>query len=1023
MPLSQSCLIALIMALSQAFLWSGEEIVRVTFGETEPVTEFDTPIPIRVEIENRSDVAIGGEVTIGGPTTGIRPVGEITSPFSAEPGQTGTAEFEIAFDETCLSAWYPIHAFVTLSEGRDDRVQGLHLIETHFENEISWSDEESPSVKFDVELPKEPLARLMTAERLATLSRFVRGTTEFHESLTFRLGEGLDSIALMILPGDRGLLDGLISFVGPNADLHFQGIHLELETPHGIDAESEFEILTLNSERVEGGLDVWHHLQLGELETEVTIEIRVFNGAMRLRAVSPDPVRSFGLGPASSKPTAMIAGLGHRFDELGEWEIIPDSPLLKVSHAGFEFEDGLRLLQSSQTPIHKITISPANSIARVETQGSSWLALVPHEESLFEAALTYRDLLRYPPAAGVKNLAGRFWLEATAGHYADLTARIEELSRYGVDRLAFMVRDWQRYGQNTRLPDVWPPNETFGTLTDFQFLAKACRDNDVLWGVEENYGIISPGADQFSYDSVAFSAKGRPKVRREVEEDDLSLALRPDQVRSYLDRNLKHIRYYLTPNLFSLTGPMGGREDYFDQRGRRYPAKFSRALWRETMLHAQSYLGQTSACVSRGGGDWLLGAADGAGFEIDDSQLPGACVRVPWFSLVHHARFPVYEMSSVSGDRLLVEEAIDGRLPTADHTTWGRQLVRKAWLMQPVAGALTDASVSRVALVDENPGKLRVLWDEDRLIWANRSPETWNVSSHNIPSDGFWIRTPEVIGGIELRDGVVCEQMLARGTWYANARPRHDARVDGEVAVSDFTLNEEGNPVAQINWKLSEPLPVEARPVLILTNPEDATEIWFEGEFDQIPPANEWTEAVTYSQPVEIDRVYGPSAAVSIVLRTPNGRAVRVGSQKTLTAGRYAGWAIGAGTLNLQIDIEGKVGGLGFRSVESTTDQSSDSPINTNRQPVDFEWSTTNGAFRAKVYREALRVTPLPDSPSFELKLRLSKMGLDSQKVVGVIARNLFDADWAHLPVNLEGDTLTLQHDPRFFSYDVLLEP
>ncbi|MEM1296409.1 MAG: DUF5696 domain-containing protein, partial [Verrucomicrobiota bacterium] len=909
-------------------------------GKTEVVTKFDTPVLIPVIIENLSNDAISGTVTIGGPTSGIYPLAEPSQEFTLDAGASVTTTFPVAFDSTCSNAWYPIHCFVELSSGRDFRKQTASLLKTEFADAEPWAGRNPEIVEFQDQRQRNPIGAFLTTQRINTLAEFIRETVDLNHHQAFRLGNDLDSFAVLLLPGKNGLLDGMISFIGPNRELSFQGIQLGIETPIGVDAGAPIEVDEFHSTTVENGIDVAHRIRIDDFATNVTIEVRMLAGGIKLRALSPDSISQFGLGKASRKPIGLTAGLGYRFQDLGTWTLGKDSPLLAASHVGFEFENGMSLLQASSAPLELIEVSPEQSLARIATRGDTWLTLIPSEVSVFDAAARYRAFDVREPAPGVRNVAGRLMINSSQTHFADLADRVKELQRYGVDNAALVVRNWQKHGPGKRLPDVWPPNEELGDLTDLQILAKQCRENQMMWGLEDSYSSIDPLSKEFDYSSVAFGPEGTPAQLRSKPGDDISFAMRPDRVEPYLSRNLKLIRYYLTPTLFVMNGADSVREPFFDRHGKRYNGSFSEQTWRQTISYVQSYLGPTSASITKGGGDWLVGSADGAGFDILSDDLPGPAQRVPWFSLVHHDRLPVYEIQSHSeldsgAGVTLLGEVTEGRLPVVDDRSWGHGMVRKAWLMQPVAEELAYSTVKRVSLLEEDARRMRCLWGENGLLWINASNEGWRVSGREVAPGGFLLRSDNVSASIELRDGVYCEQNTSPLGWYVNARPRHWSLLRIQPSLAEVSVAD-GQALITLAWKCEETFPPDTELLVQIHNPDNPAVVWQEEVLAPSEATSTWIGQKQVQIPMNLASLPSVRAELSVVARLPNGRPLQM-LAKPLKAGRYGHFAAHLGSVSLGFDGNGQLAGIEATPTEwKGLDPDTANQVNVSLRPIDF---------------------------------------------------------------------------------------
>ena len=164
----------------------------------------------------------------------------------------------------------------------------------------------------------------------------------------------------------------------------------------------------------------------------------------------------------------------------------------------------------------------------------------------------------------------------------------------------------------------------------------------------------------------------------------------------------------------------------------------------------------------------------------------------------------------------------------------------------------------------------------------------------------------------------------------------------------------------------------------------------------------------------------GEVVDLCLVARTPGGRPLRMHATPA-SEGRYAGMAAHLGQLSLRFGAENTLTGIEAKPSEAP-DRNLTGLINELRKPIDFGWTKTNGAFRLMRLRDGLVLTPLPDCPPFEATLKLTRLGISPSQIRGIVSRELFSSKWALSPVKISGDELTVRHDPKIFSYSILLD-
>lgn len=990
------------------------EKLSVHIRDIPKIVKSDLSVFVGVEVANLQDKEVRGKVVIGGPTQGIYPVGEIEQEFVISAGSTHSAVFRIAFDSSCRSGWYPIHAFVGLSEAVPEVLHAVRLVETDFVDEEPWPVV-MPSTRQNTLVSWTPEKEIRNSRRIQVLMDYVRSAKDFGESLAFPLGEE-SGYKVMVVPGTKGMLDGVIGFVGPEKQLFFHGLHLAIEAPPGLETEGVFEVVDFEiSKRSEGdGLDAKHRIHMGGFATEAVIQLRTLNGALSLEVVSPDRVAAFSVGSSGTSATAITAGTGYRFPVPDFWQVSGPSSVLAMSQLGVDYSDGMTLLQASDQPLEEIGVRGNERLARAVTSGKSRLFLVPSEDSIFDAALTYR--LLNPPlgSPGANRLMGRLWIEDSALSAQDAEVRIQELSRYGGGKSALLLRNWQSWqasGSGSWPPDSWPPRVGRGSIEKFQQLGQQCRGLEVLWGLADNYASIDPRSTSFDFGAVCFDQDGMPVPAGIADaEHGIQYRLRPDQVAGYLKQNLSEIGSKLEPSLVALGGL--NTQSYFDRDGGSHSPAKARQAWRQVLEDARVYLGDNSTVTALGGGDWLLGGADAYAVDPKPAEIPWNAKRVPWRSLLQGEETMTFTQSAdldFSSDEVLVSEILEGRLPQGNQLDWGRSLVRKAWLAQTVHLFLNGKQVDRVRRLDEDWAQLRLLWSDGSVLWTNLSEETWTIANRDLPPNGFMVKGRDFDAAIEIRDGIICEQVQAPGFRYANARPRHERFL--QIAPSITKVSQvSGNRLRfEMELQCEEAVPGNIS-VLLLGNGEILDE-------HISLQAAAWNGKVEFEREAEIPAAETSSSMeLAVALKRPDGRFLNLVGTPIHHPGSSLVGAVRCGDLQMERGDDGSLGKVSFEPVERIP-MPSNERINPIRKTIDFEWTQTNGAFGLIERENGWRLIPLPDSLPFEVILPLN-----GRKVKGILAEALFAEGTEPIDPEVEGDVLKLEHSAKWFAYDIQLD-
>ena len=162
----------------------------------------------------------------------------------------------------------------------------------------------------------------------------------------------------------------------------------------------------------------------------------------------------------------------------------------------------------------------------------------------FQAAIRYQDLMDKQAAPTFKRLAGRMLFDIWGGSFASILSNMKTAVKYGLTDSVLTMHNWQRWGYDYRLPDIWPPNPRVGNVADLQAIGKLCDDNGILWGLHDNCTDFYPDADDFSIKRTFFWQKdGAPaKGWYNKGRDAQAMWFRPDATLPFVHRNYTEMR-------------------------------------------------------------------------------------------------------------------------------------------------------------------------------------------------------------------------------------------------------------------------------------------------------------------------------------------------------------------------------------------------------------------------------------------------------------------------------------------------
>ncbi len=856
---------------------------------------------------------------------------------------------------------------------------------------------------------------------------------------TFALGDG--SAAALRL-GRAGLLDGTLALAargGGSAAL--AGIEVDVEGRPAGRYPGTVLCLGVETDRLPGGaLRLLHRMADDHGEFPLTVTLRPQVGTLRLAVECPRAVTRLRPGAWDATPARVYWGHGYVVERPGANVWYAGGHSLASSHVGIEFDDGPAVLEAFDVPPRLFAVDPASGIASLEAQMAGTLSLMCGRRAM-DLAIGWRRADPRQAAAAVPRLAGRFVFDIWDGRFEQIETNLARMVRYGLTNSVLIIHNWQRWGYDYRLPDIWPPNPRVGTPEDLRRIERLARASDVLWGLHDNYIDFYPDAEGYSYRRIYFTADGRPhRAWYNESRDALSYKWRPDAILPFVSRNVDLIRAHVRPtcsfvDVFAAQ-PCG---EWYDHEGRRHTPAEMRRHWGEAFAYLRDAFGGAPT-TSEAGHDHLIGWLDGADCQwlrLTDEPRPifsirARCerwARVPWMDAAHHDRFILYgagyssrfaagrgRWHGINSDEYLAAEILGGHPPMTDATSWGPAAVRKYWLMAEVARSLAMRRIVAHEFADGRIHRQTVRWDHGAVVHVNLDEEDWTIAGHILPPRGWYAMTPAATAAVERSGGHIVEWSASPLTRYLSARtsfhepsPR-PARVRPSMANARI---EQGRLHYELVWTCRQS-PGRNLTVLVHLVPEspDAPASSILAQDDHAPPrpTETWSGELRYERAMPL----------------PVGRSGRF----RLLVGLYNHWGrralegpddgesrIWIATLDLTPGPTGRA--TGIVSEPSATGSSAPAGLNPKGTMVDLGWAATDGAFRLELDgRGGGRIVPLPEASPFRIRLRPSKFPGLSAEITAIepepAATGLVPP---RVAVCRENGELALDHDPAVHAY------
>jgi hypothetical protein len=888
----------------------------------------------------------------------------------------------------------------------------------------------------------------------------------------FLMREGGERFALVLEPSKRGMVDGIVSLVGPKAVVNFKGFQVDaldvpvLRWPSRVGVKG-FEVVS-GGDRVR----YVHHLELDGKPFDLTLSFRSEGAGVRVAWTSTEHLTLFSLGPSDRRAPSVYFGHGYRIEEPEAFQAVMDGHNLSTSHIGCDFEGGLSLLQALDVPPKSFQVEPAEPRYALRGSGKEGtLTLVPGEAGALDCAVRYRPLYDKKPSAAVGRLAGRFCFDIWGGAYSEIAERMREAIRYGLTDSFLTIHDWQRWGYDYRLPDIWPPEPSKGTVEDMRKIGEVCWAQDIPWGLHDNYIDFYPDAEGYSYDSIMFWREGTP-VKAWLNEGipdggAQSYRWRPDAFMPVLQRNLKLVKEGVVPthyfmDVFSSIGYF----DFYDRSGQFHPATETRQKWGEAFAWIRNYLGGDAPTTSEAGNDQLIGYLDGADCQFlmlsPDSKpfaLQIRCKdweRVPWYDAVNHSRFILHGVGyssryqsdrsraehGIMSDDYISAEILTGHALMVDAEAWGRQAVRKYWLAQAVARNLAQREIVRVEFGKGDDGKPDihrqcVVWDNGMKAYVNRGTNDWNLEdrSQTLPPFGFLVEGKSFQAGVlrEADQKTLQEYAIDKETTYFNARMFDPAlpfpirpRIENFRQVGERQI--EYDLVWETGAATREPMTVFGHFYGTKSSRED--KIAFQDDYRPEPATTAWTGTVRSHRAVTLPQDAEGVYQLGYGMYKPGGPRLDLRGPQVPGIRSGASWV---GTLNVTRQA-GKITEIGLTIPEELKNLPSLPVLNSTAfSTFGFQFEgcrgrvLTKGAFRLLKQEGKLRLIPLPESPEFETRLSLERPAGSPEGGTRIPIKRVvaFDREGHELPAPAwreEKGEGVLRHDGRAFCYDLILE-
>lgn len=611
-------------------------------------------------------------------------------------------------------------------------------------------------------------------------------------------------------PGRRGALDAVIGFVHGKHELLFNGFGVRVLGDALQERRTATELVESHQEPAEGRYRVRHRFHNWGGSFDLLTEMWVESDGLMVRfwlenTPAPRPwfdvhLEEVTTGPWSDHARRIYAGQGNVIQDPKAFRIGYDSYWVGTSYVGFDFANGISLLQGTDITPNRLQVDPEAKVYTLNTALAHTVTFLP-AANVWQAAKSWRDRNGLCASPGVPKIAGRFAFDLWDGRYGDTARALERAFRYGLTDSVVVFHNWQLWGYDYRLPDIFPPAPDLGTFDEFRELVEVCRRRGVLFAPHDNYTDWYPQADGFSYENVvSFGADGEPaRGWYNAAEQTRAYHVSPGRARAHLEHNVRLIRDSFHPNAYFIDvwGSDGGA-DYWTHDGQFRDRTVYRKDRDEAFAWIRSCLGDDAPQISEGGNDQDLGAIDGAQtvhLRVDAKAASGfawnieaaSAERIPWFDFAYHDRLAMHGAGyheryyggpdaaahGVYSDDYIATEVLTGH-PAMAIEPFGRDVVRKYWFLHALMRTLALRRMEDVQFAGDDLHRQKVSWEGGGEVVVNRGASDWQAGGHTLPQYGFYARVTQgqerVEAAMERINGRPAEWSSSEEMVYVNGR-------------------------------------------------------------------------------------------------------------------------------------------------------------------------------------------------------------------------------------------------------------
>lgn len=852
--------------------------------------------------------------------------------------------------------------------------------------------------------------------------------------------------------GKQGLLDGVITFTDGTEKLFYRGFNCAINRMLVGGNNGTLPVARVTTSHKNNALIVTHEVNLitaAGKAIAVSARARIWQEGSALAVAWDMPqikrdhrglprYTLLGLGTGSESPWRSYAGFGHVVENPGSFTLNALGYTLSTRHIGADYPSGLSLVQACDVYPTRINYDKESQLFALETSHDARFFFIPSTKGAFAAARAYREISGFKKGAGVDQLLGRVCLDEWSGDFKKAAEGLQKAGRYGLNHAIFVKHDWQHWGYDYRLPEIYPPRPN---LEEMLLMRRAAADAGMLFCPHDNYTDFYPDAAGYSYNHIVFHEGNQPKMawlnHGRLAQSYLWL---PHAIHPSVKKNMHLMRQGFYPDsLFIDVLTNMAPFDYYDRAGNFYPLTRTAAEWCLALNTARTILKKGAPMLSETGTDALIGSVDGTQADhIDAKRLYTEyehAERTPWHDMATHgkmvlfagglgARYSAIDRHVVNrpkhgygSDDYLSNTVLGGRNPMCEGP-FSRAAVMTYWLLHDVCDVLARAELETHTF-GNSIYQQHTTFGSNNKVWVNRGTnQVWQVADNkHLPQYGFYVTTPQAEAGVYLISGHRAALARSPGVLFVDARPPFflDKQPMATSSVRSATYSGDGVFNLLFDWSITQPITEACRPFIHICSEHikenEQTAFQATAQFDPaiLQTKTNFTAAATITVPPEM-----PAGTYTIRYGLYN--PVKGGRVKIRAFNDYSGRVKGG---KLKVEKQGIKFVNGTWEPEQGEDDFSPGIYN-SKKLLDFGPLITDGAFRLlHDKQDEWTLIPLPGSYSFKAQIRLNEF---MQRVGSVKSVEAIDPGAAAEPpkFNQQGDNLYLKCDGNAFAYRII---